>query len=47
MPMLFADYLSREYAGTKIDVIITVYPAAIYFLIREEGKVFPGVHCCL
>jgi len=38
-----ADYLNRKYAGTKIDVIITVYPAAIDFLIREEGKVFPGV----
>ena len=38
-----ADYLNRKYAGTKIGVIITVYPAAIDFLIREEGKGFPGV----
>jgi PAS domain S-box-containing protein len=38
-----ADYLNRKYAGTEIDAIITVYPAAIDFLMREGGKVFPGV----
>jgi signal transduction histidine kinase len=38
-----ADYLSHKYAGTEIDAIITVYPAAIDFLMHEEGKVFPGV----
>lgn len=38
-----ADYLNRKYADTKIDVIITVYPAAIDFLMGEEGKVFPAV----
>jgi hypothetical protein len=38
-----ANYLNHKYAGTEIDVIIGVYPAAIDFLMREEGKVFPGV----
>jgi len=38
-----ADYLERKYAGTLIDAIIAVYPAAIDFLMHEEGKVFPGV----
>jgi signal transduction histidine kinase len=39
-----ADYLNRKYAGTEIDAIITVYPAAIDFLMSEGGgKVFPGV----
>ena len=27
----FADYLRRKYSGTKIDTIITVYPAAVEF----------------
>jgi len=39
----FADYLSRKYAGLEIDAIITVYPAAIDFLMGEKGKLFPGV----
>ena len=38
-----ADYLRRKYAGVKIDVVITVYPTALDFLMREEGKLFPGV----
>lgn len=38
-----ADYLSRKYAGVKIDAIITIYPAAIDFLMREEGKLLAGV----
>jgi PAS domain S-box-containing protein len=38
-----ADYLNRKYAGLKIDAIITVYPAAIDFLMGEKGKLFPGV----
>jgi PAS domain S-box-containing protein len=38
-----ADYLNHKYAGTEIDAIIAVYPAAIDFLMHEEGKVFPGV----
>jgi PAS domain-containing protein len=37
------DYLRRKYAGIKIDAIITIYPAAINFLMRGEGKLFPGV----
>jgi len=38
-----ADYLKHKYAGTEIDAIITVYPAAVDFLMHEEGRVFPGV----
>jgi PAS domain S-box-containing protein len=38
-----ADYLNRKYAGTQIDAMIAVYPAAVDFLMHEEGKVFPGV----
>ena len=37
----FADYLRRKYAGIKIDTIITVYPAAVDFLLREAIDVFP------
>ncbi|HTZ40624.1 MAG TPA: ATP-binding protein [Syntrophales bacterium] len=36
-----AEYLRRKYAVSKIDVIISVYPAALDFLMREE--VFYGV----
>ena len=43
MPMPWRIILRRKYAGTKIDAIITVYPAALDFLMGEEGKVFPGV----
>jgi signal transduction histidine kinase len=38
-----AEYLRRKYAASKIDAIISVYPAALDFLMREEGKLFPGV----
>jgi signal transduction histidine kinase len=38
-----ADFLGKKYAGTTIDVIITVYPAASDFVIKTEGKLFPGV----
>ena len=38
----FADYLRRKYAGIKIDTIITVYPAAADFLLREAFDVLPG-----
>jgi signal transduction histidine kinase len=39
-----ADYFNRKYAGTEIDAVITVYPAAIDFLMNEGGgKVFSGV----
>jgi signal transduction histidine kinase len=37
-----ADYLNRKYAGTEMEAIITVYPAAIEFLMREGGQVLPG-----
>lgn len=38
-----ADYLRRRYAGIKIDAIITVYPSAIDFLMREKAEIFPEV----
>jgi PAS domain S-box-containing protein len=37
----FADYLRRKYSGIKIDTIITVYPAAVDFLLSEAFDVFP------
>jgi len=37
----FADYLRRKYAGIKIDTVITVYPAAADFLLREAIEIFP------
>ena len=37
------DYLNRKYDATAIDAIITVYPAAIDFLMHEEIRLFPGV----
>jgi PAS domain S-box-containing protein len=39
--LAFADYLRRKYAGIKIDTVITVYPAAADFLLREAIEVFP------
>jgi PAS domain S-box-containing protein len=39
----FADYLRRKYAGIKIDTIITVYPAAADFILREATDVFPDI----
>jgi PAS domain S-box-containing protein len=36
----FADYLRRKYSGVKIDTIITVYPPAADFLLREAIDVF-------
>ena len=38
----FADYLRRKYTGIKIDTIITVYPTAVDFLLREAFDVLPG-----
>jgi hypothetical protein len=38
----FADYLRRKYVGLKIDTIITVYPAAVDFLLKEAVGVFPN-----
>jgi signal transduction histidine kinase len=35
------DYLRRKYSGMKIDVIITVYPAAVDLLRGEGSDVFP------
>ena len=38
-----AEYLRRKYAASKIDAIISVYPAALDFLMGEEVNVFSGV----
>jgi PAS domain S-box-containing protein len=37
----FADYLARKYAEIKIDTIITVYPAAVEFLLSTAIDVLP------
>jgi PAS domain S-box-containing protein len=37
----FADYLAHKYINIKIDTIITVYPPAAEFLLREAIEVFP------
>jgi signal transduction histidine kinase len=38
-----AKYLRLKYAASKIDAIISVYPAALDFLMGEEVNVFSGV----
>jgi signal transduction histidine kinase len=38
-----AEYLRLKYAASKIDAIISVYPAALDFLMGEEVNVFSGV----
>ncbi|MFZ7112468.1 MAG: sensor histidine kinase [Desulfatiglandales bacterium] len=38
-----ADYLRRKYSGTEIQVIITIYPYAMHFLLAERGVLFSGV----
>ncbi len=38
-----ADYLHRKYAGSKIDAIIAVYPAAVDLLLGEARSALPGV----
>ena len=38
-----ADYLRRKYAGSKIDVIIAVYPAVVDLLQGEAQEAFPGI----
>ncbi|MGE5258294.1 MAG: PAS domain-containing protein [Hyphomicrobiales bacterium] len=40
---VMADYLNRKYAGMKIDVIITVYPAAADFLLKLAPGLFPDM----
>jgi signal transduction histidine kinase len=37
------EYLRLKYAASKIDAIISVYPAALDFLMGEEVNVFSGV----
>jgi PAS domain S-box-containing protein len=37
------DYLGRKYADSKIDVIITIYPAALDMFLGEARAGFPGV----
>jgi PAS domain S-box-containing protein len=36
-----ADYLRCKFAGLKIDAIITVYPAAAEFLLKQAPGLFP------
>src|SRR5208283_3631891 len=38
-----ADYFHRKYAGSKMDAIIAVYPAAVNVLLGEARAAFPGV----
>jgi PAS domain S-box-containing protein len=38
-----AEFLRRKYTAFKIDVIVTVYPDALDFLLREKGRLFSGV----
>jgi PAS domain S-box-containing protein len=38
-----ADYLRRKYTDLKIDVIITIYPAAVDFLLGARSTLFPDV----
>ena len=38
--LALADYLRRKYSGVKIDTIITVYPAAVEFLLGAAIDVF-------
>jgi len=38
---VLADYLHRKYAAMKIDAIITVYPAAADFILRQVPDFFP------
>jgi len=39
----FAEYLGGKYSGSKIDVIIAVYPAVVDMLLGEAHAAFPGV----
>jgi PAS domain S-box-containing protein len=38
-----AETLRRRYAGVKMDVVIAVNPAAIFFTAEYRDKIFPGV----
>jgi len=38
-----AHFLQKKYAGSKIDAIIAVYPAAVDFLLGDGNASFPGV----
>ena len=37
-----AEFLRRKYAEVTIDTIITVYPSAVDFLLKEQDSLFPG-----
>lgn len=39
----FAGNLGRRFAGTKLDLIVTVGPWALVFAARHHEKIFPGV----
>lgn len=38
-----AGFLRKKYQGTRIDVIIAVYPSAVDFVLGDGDNVFPGV----
>jgi PAS domain S-box-containing protein len=40
---VIADFLRRKYSGTKVDVIITVYPYALDLLLTQRPALFPDV----
>ena len=40
---IMADYLRGKYSGMEIHAIITVYPAAMDFLLNERRALFPEV----
>lgn len=41
--MKLVDALRNKYGGMKIDIVITVYPAAFDFIINAGANLFPGV----
>jgi PAS domain S-box-containing protein len=40
---LVAEFLRRKYSATKIDLLITVYPSALDFLLEWRSTLFPAV----
>ncbi len=40
---LMADFLRRKYAAVSLNAIITIYPAALDFLLAGQPTLFPGV----
>ena len=40
---LMAEYLRRKHSGTKIDIVIAVYPSTVEFLLANKSAPFHGV----